>query len=206
MTFSVGEFIKEFIPANTRIRLWKIDKNHDNNSNFISMLMYKDSLMSWEVEAIPEFANLPFIYITDAFFSEQHRIEPINILTNTTLEIKDFYMKRGKIDMKLSVGEFIKEFVAPNSLIRLWKDYKDEDINGHIMLMKTDAIMSWEIQDIPQFSTLPFVCITDIVTDRNIEAINIITDTELTRDECEGIYQTYRMNRERENRRGCYKG
>lgn len=105
--------------------------------------------------------------------------------------------------MKLSVGKFIKEFVAPNTLIRLWKDYKDEDIHGHIMLMKTDAIMSWEIRDIPEFANLPFVCINDIITERNMEAINIITATDLTQDECESIYQTYRMKRERERRGYC---
>lgn len=109
---------------------------------------------------------------------------------------KKFLRKKKEDHNHITVGEFIKKFMAPNTVIRLWKDYKDDIASGHIMLMETDTMMSWEVEAIPDFANLPFVCITtDVITERNIEVVNIITDTELTQDECENIYQTYRMKR-----------
>lgn len=101
--------------------------------------------------------------------------------------------------LPIGLGTFINCFVARNTLIRLWM--RDDVEKCHFRLLKDEAMMEWEILSIPEFSQLQFEYVTDIVTDRCKEAINIVVRTSKTREELENIYERYLMQREAE--RGC---
>ena len=102
--------------------------------------------------------------------------------------------------LPIGLGTFIDCFVARNTLIRLWM--RDDVKKCHFCLLKNEStMMEWEILSIPEFSQMQFEYVTDIVTDRCKEAINIVVRTSKTREELENIYYRYLMQREAE--RGC---
>lgn len=102
--------------------------------------------------------------------------------------------------LPISLGTFIDCFVARNTLIRLWM--RDDVEKCHFCLLKDEGtMMEWEILSIPEFSQMQFEYVTDIVTDRCKEAVNIVVRTSKTKEELENIYYIYVQQREAE--RGC---
>ena len=99
--------------------------------------------------------------------------------------------------LPISLRTFIDCFVARNTLIRLWM--RDDVEKCHFCLLKDEAtMMEWEILSIPEFSQLRFDYVTDIVTDRCKEAINVVVRTSKTKEELENIYERYVVQREAE--------
>ena len=99
----------------------------------------------------------------------------------------------------MTLHDFIKKYIARNTMIRLWKE-----IEGYSHYMLTDdVVMEWEALNIRELSDVEVVHITDIVCDRNMEAVNIVVNTELTRDDIVKLFRNYEKRREEERRFVC---
>lgn len=74
----------------------------------------------------------------------------------------------------MGLKEFIETWIAPNTIIRLWKRI---DASGHEMLC--GPTMSWVFTSIPVFEDILVVNITDIVLQGYScpESVNIVVDT-----------------------------
>lgn len=106
----------------------------------------------------------------------------------------------------MKLVEFITKNVAPNSIIRLWIEYKDEERSGHLMLsskfraiLKTgkffmfpdtkhpdgyDTGMSWEVVNnkfgnfVYLYRNAEVLHVTSILSDTSPDAINIVLDDQ----------------------------
>lgn len=83
----------------------------------------------------------------------------------------------------MKLGEFIKQFIAPNAIIRLWQKIPDtmgSELKGtrYILYKVNDreVIMDWEMERDSVVSQLPVKHVTDILCDTYVEAVNIILD------------------------------
>lgn len=99
----------------------------------------------------------------------------------------------------MTLHDFIKKYIARNTMIRLWKEVENY---SHYMLTD-DAVMEWEALNIEELSDVEVVCITDIVCERNKEAVNIVVNTELDRNDVIKLFGEYEKQREEERRRVC---
>lgn len=106
--------------------------------------------------------------------------------------------KEGELNMKL--GKFIERFIAKNTLIRLWKALDADNPYGEKKALC--ILMEWEAQEIELLKDIKVIHITDIVCIRDAEAVNIVLDTEQTKEEVEKAVKEYR--RQREERRKNY--
>lgn len=105
--------------------------------------------------------------------------------------------KRWRENMTLH--DFIEKFIARNTMIRLWKN-----IDNSSRLMLTDeAVMEWEALRIKELSDIEVICITDIVCERDIEAVNIVVDTDLGREDMIKLFRDYEKEREAERKYQC---
>lgn len=105
--------------------------------------------------------------------------------------------KRGIENMTLH--DFIEKFIARNTMIRLWKN-----IDNSSRLMLTDeAVMEWEALRIKELSDIEVICITDIVCERDREAVNIVVDTDLGREDVIKLFRDYEKEREAERKYQC---
>lgn len=86
-------------------------------------------------------------------------------------------------------------------MIRLWKEI--ESYSHYIYMLTDDAVMEWEALNIKELSNVEVVHVTDIVCERNKEAVNIVVNTELTRDDVVKLLRDYEKRREEERRFVC---
>lgn len=99
----------------------------------------------------------------------------------------------------MRLGKFIEKYIARNTLIRLWRPlekgnpYSDKE-------MLCDTIMEWEAEEIELLSGIKVIHITDIVCLRDAEAVNIVLDTEFTREEVEKAIKKFRKKYKSERR------
>lgn len=82
----------------------------------------------------------------------------------------------------MKLAEFIDEFVAKNTLVRLWKPIDASKPYGDkIMLTQKRCLMEWEILEIPQLAVVTeMVFVTDIFCEKDREAVNIVVQTDYT--------------------------
>ena len=101
----------------------------------------------------------------------------------------------------MTLHDFIEKFIARNTMIRLWKN-----IDSTSRLMLTDeAVMEWETLRIKELSDTEVICITDIVCERDREAVNIVVDTDLGREDMIKLFRDYEKKRENERKYQCEK-
>lgn len=99
----------------------------------------------------------------------------------------------------MRLHDFIKKYIARNTMVQLWKD-----IDNTSRLMMTDgAVMEWEVLNIKELSDLEVICITDIVCERDREAVNIVVDTDLGREDMIKLFRDYEKKRENERKYQC---
>lgn len=99
----------------------------------------------------------------------------------------------------MKLHDFIEKFIARNTMIRLWKN-----IDNTSRLMLTDeAVMEWEALRIKELSNIEVIYITDILCERDREAINIVVDTYLGREDVIKLFRDYEKKREAERKYQC---
>ena len=99
----------------------------------------------------------------------------------------------------MKLHDFIEKFIARNTMIRLWKN-----IDNTLRLMLTDeAVMEWEALRIKELSDIEVICITDILCERDKEAVNIVVDTDLGRKDVIKLFRDYDKRREAERKYQC---
>lgn len=91
----------------------------------------------------------------------------------------------------MTLYDFIEKYIAKNTMIRLWKN-----IDSTSRMMLTDnAVMEWEALKIREISEAEVVCITDIVCERDKEAVNIVINTEYSREDIVSMFKEYENKR-----------
>ena len=95
-----------------------------------------------------------------------------------------------------TLKEFLRKYVAPNTLIRLWKPVDKEKMYASSMMITNGAIMNHEAIAIPEIGNMEFLYITDIVCDRDNEAINIVVNTEYSYNDISEFLRKYRIEKE----------
>ena len=99
----------------------------------------------------------------------------------------------------MTLHDFIEKFIARNTMIRLWKN-----IDNSSRLMLTDeAVMEWEALRIKELSDIEVIYITDILCERDREAVNIVVDTDLGREDVIKLFRDYEKRREAERKYQC---
>ena len=99
----------------------------------------------------------------------------------------------------MKLHDFIEKFIARNTMIRLWKN-----IDSTSRLMLTDeAVMEWEALRIKELSDIEVIYITDILCERDREAVNIVADTDLGREDVIKLFRDYEKRREAERKYQC---
>ena len=99
----------------------------------------------------------------------------------------------------MTLHDFIEKFIAKNTMIRLWKN-----IDNTSRLMLTDeAVMEWEALRIKELSNIEVIYITDILCERDREAVNIVVDTDLGREDVIKLFRDYEKEREAERKYQC---
>ena len=99
----------------------------------------------------------------------------------------------------MTLHHFIEKYIARNTMIRLWKNI---DSTSRLMLTD-DAVMEWETIRIKELSDAEVVYITDILCDTDREAVNIVIDTQLERNEVIKLFRDYTKKRESERKYMC---
>lgn len=95
----------------------------------------------------------------------------------------------------MELYEFIKTYIARNTIIRLWKPvYKDKPYGDKVVLTE-DAVMEWEIMGITQLQDIPVIHITDIVCDTSKESVNIVVKTDYEPEQVISMIDEYRRLR-----------
>lgn len=95
--------------------------------------------------------------------------------------------------------EFIKTYIAKNTLVRLWKPVQIDKPYGDKVMLTEAAVMEWEIVNIPQLQDIPVIHITDIVCDTEKEAVNIVVGTTYEPEDVISMIDEYRKLRRKEN-------
>lgn len=54
----------------------------------------------------------------------------------------------------ITLHDFIKKYVAKNTLIRLWKPQFDSNIYTRLILLTQKPVMEWEILNIDEFANI----------------------------------------------------
>ena len=99
----------------------------------------------------------------------------------------------------MTLHDFIEKFIARNTMIRLWKN-----IDNTSRLMLTDeTVMEWEALRIKELSDIEVIYITDILCERDREAVNIVVDTDLGREDVIKLFRDYEKEREDERKYQC---
>lgn len=94
--------------------------------------------------------------------------------------------------------EFIKTYIARNTLVRLWKPIDTNKPFGNKVMLTDEAVMEWEVMDIPQLQDIPVIHITDIVCDTEKGAVNIVVDTDYEPEDVISMIDKYRKLRIKE--------
>lgn len=95
--------------------------------------------------------------------------------------------------------EFIKTYIAKNTLVRLWKPVQIDKPYGDKVMLTEEAVMEWEIVNIPQLQYIPVIHITDIVCDTAKEAVNIVVGTTYEPKDVISMIDECRKLRRKEN-------
>lgn len=95
--------------------------------------------------------------------------------------------------------EFIKTYIARNTLVRLWRPIDTNKPYREKILLTNKAVMEWEVMDIPQLHDIPVIHITDIVCDTEKEAVNIVVGTTYKPEDVISMIDEYRKIRRKEN-------
>lgn len=99
----------------------------------------------------------------------------------------------------MKLHDFIEKFIARNTMIRLWKN----NDNTSRLMLTDEAVMEWETLRIKELSEIEVVCVTDIVCERDREAVNIVVDTDLGREDVIKLFRDYEKKRESERKYQC---
>ncbi len=104
----------------------------------------------------------------------------------------------------MKLYDFIENFIARNTLVRLWKSL-DADFPDRDKEKLCHVLMEWEVQEIELLKDIEVIHITDIVCIHDAEAVNIVLDTDITREECEQAIKEYNTLKKsiRENQMIC---
>lgn len=94
--------------------------------------------------------------------------------------------------------EFIKTYIARNTLVRLWKPIDTNKPFENKVMLTGEAVMEWEIANIPLLHDIPVIYITDIVCDTEKEAVNIVVDTDYEPKQVISMIDEYRKLRRKE--------
>lgn len=105
----------------------------------------------------------------------------------------------------MNLYEFINKFIARNTLIRLWKAQDVEKPCGNKIMLTNDAVMDWEVLAVDELKKAAVVFITDIVCDKNKEAINIVIETDFSRENVIRIFSEQAKQRRKERKCACEK-
>lgn len=94
----------------------------------------------------------------------------------------------------MNLKEFIETWIAPNTIIRLWKRI---DASGHEMLC--EPTMDWILTSIPAFEDILVFNITDIILEGYPcpESVNIVVDTMYSADFIQKMIDGYQATRQR---------
>ncbi len=105
----------------------------------------------------------------------------------------------------MKLGEFIDKFVARNTLVRLWKPMDaNRPYGDKIMLTQKGCLMEWEIMKIPALAVTPDVLfVTDIVCNKDREAVNIVVRTDYTPEDVDKMIKNLERFREIERANCC---
>ena len=99
----------------------------------------------------------------------------------------------------MKLHDFIEKFIARNTMIRLWKN-----VDNTTRLMLTDeAVMEWEALRTKELSDIEVICITDILCERDREAVNIVGDTDLVREDVIKLFRDYEKRIEAKRKYQC---
>lgn len=99
----------------------------------------------------------------------------------------------------MNLHEFIKKYIAKNTIVKLWKPInKGKPYGDKILLTENCGVMEWEVLDIDELKNIPVFHITDIVCERSIEAVNIVVDTDFERNEIIRMFEHREIKREKE--------
>ena len=90
----------------------------------------------------------------------------------------------------MKLYDFIEQFIAKNTLIRLWKPFDTDYPYGEKEVL-CKCLMEWQVQEIELLKDIEVIHITDIVCIRDAEAINIVLNTEITKEEVEKAIKDY---------------
>ena len=99
----------------------------------------------------------------------------------------------------MTLHDFIEKFIARNTMIRLWKNID----NSSRFMLTDEAVMEWEALRIKELSDIEVIYITDILCERDREAINIVVDTYLGREDVIKLFRDYEKRRESERKYQC---
>ena len=76
----------------------------------------------------------------------------------------------------MTLGQFVTQCVAHNTLTRVWLPVKEPRSNGHRLLWHG---MEWELlRHSPALCNLKFKCVTDIRCDEYTEAVNLVVEAD----------------------------
>lgn len=94
----------------------------------------------------------------------------------------------------MKLKDFIKKFIGPNSLVRLWK--KLDDNHGYLMLTP-EAVMEWEIMGLSdKITSCDVMFVKDIFCETYREAINIVIDSHISAKDVKDEIEIFRSTRE----------
>lgn len=99
----------------------------------------------------------------------------------------------------MTLHDFIEKFIARNTMIRLWKNID----NSSRFMLTDEAVMEWEALRIKELSDIEVIYITDILCERDREAINIVVDTYLGREDVIKLFRDYEKKREAVRKYRC---
>lgn len=94
--------------------------------------------------------------------------------------------------------EFIKMYIAKNTLVRLWKPIDTNKHYGGKIMLTNEAVMEWEVMDISQLHDASVIHITDILCDTAKESVNIVVDTNYEPEDVISMIDEHRKLRRKE--------
>lgn len=103
----------------------------------------------------------------------------------------------------MKLGEFIENFVAKNTLVRLWKPIDKDKPYGDKVMLSHKPVMEWEIQRIGKLAAERVIFVTDIFCKECREAVNIVIQTDYTTEDIEHMVSDFEKQIEMERANCC---
>lgn len=99
----------------------------------------------------------------------------------------------------MNLHEFIKKWIARNTIVKLWKPInRGKPYGDEILLTEDQGVMEWEVLDVDELKNVPVIHITDILCEKSIEAVNIVVDTDFERNDIIRMFEQREIQREKE--------